>query len=647
MKISFLFCLLCIRLGSLQAQETTVKRDSLLQVIRSTNDDTNKVKTLLTLADLFENNEPEKAISYNRQAGSLSNRLGYEKGIMTSYRNLAYIYTLQSRYDSLLHFSKLVYEMAERKNDTYNMGVSLFNMGEAFKFLGDYEKCIDYTFRAIKILQGKGYHAIEAHLFSGLQSTYYKLKQYDRSIEYGLKGIELARQNKNENILMVLLENMGHCYTDIKQYTKAEQLFDEAIDLAHKNQNKFTEIICYEGKVDIALNEKRYSDIKKYADRTMQLSLETGDSSGICVSSHNLGLYHLLTKDYEKAYAEGLASLKIARENKFIEHEAKILHLLAAISAARSDISGSIEFSKLAGEINDKIFTDGVAKKDAQMRALYETAKKEDQIELQQAQLKQKSTLNYFLIVGVGALLIISLLGYRNYKHRQKLQQVKIEELETEKILTATAAVLKGEEQERSRLAKDLHDGLGGMLSGIKHSLSSMKENLIMTPDNAQAFERSIDMLNSSISEMRRVAHNMMPEMLVKYGLDTALKEFCNEITASGAAKVNYQAIGMDNANLDQMVSVAIYRIAQELVNNAVKHGKANDVLVQLHLHQQEKLLALTVEDDGLGFDVNSLNDSKGIGWKNIQSRVDLLKGTADVQSVPGSGTSVMIEINT
>jgi two-component system NarL family sensor kinase len=266
---------------------------------------------------------------------------------------------------------------------------------------------------------------------------------------------------------------------------------------------------------------------------------------------------------------------------------------------------------------------------------------------LQRAQLKQKSTLNYLLIAGAAALLLISLLSYGNYKHRQKLQQVKIDELETEKLLTATAAVLKGEEQERSRLAKDLHDGLGGMLSGIKHSLSSMKENLIMTPDNAQAFERSIDMLNSSISEMRRVAHNMMPEMLVKYGLDTALKEFCSEMKASGAVNINYQAIGMDNANIDQTVSVTIYRIAQELINNAIKHGKANDVLVQLHLHQQEKLLALTVEDDGIGFDVNSLKESKGIGWRNIQSRVNFLQGKSDVRSEPGNGTSIMIEINT
>ena len=144
-----------------------------------------------------------------------------------------------------------------------------------------------------------------------------------------------------------------------------------------------------------------------------------------------------------------------------------------------------------------------------------------------------------------SALLIISMLSYRNYKHKQKLQQQRITELETEKQLTATEAVLKGEEQERTRLAKDLHDGLGGMMSGIKYSLQTMKGNLIMTPENQQAFERSMDMLDSSINEMRRVAHNMMPEALVKFGLDTALKDLCNDINQSGALQVNYQSIGI------------------------------------------------------------------------------------------------------
>lgn len=173
-----------------------------------------------------------------------------------------------------------------------------------------------------------------------------------------------------------------------------------------------------------------------------------------------------------------------------------------------------------------------------------------------------------------------------------------------------------------------------------------MKENLIMTPDNAQAFERSIDMLDSSIKEMRRVAHNMMPEMLLKYGLDTALKEFCNEISRSGVMLITYQSAGLFNSALDQTTAVTIYRIVQELVSNALKHSTARNVLVQVHRLEQEKMLAITVEDDGNGFDTNLLNQFAGMGWKNIQNRVEFLKGRLDIQSSPGKGTSVLIELN-
>jgi two-component system, NarL family, sensor kinase len=223
------------------------------------------------------------------------------------------------------------------------------------------------------------------------------------------------------------------------------------------------------------------------------------------------------------------------------------------------------------------------------------------------------------------------------------LQQQRIAELETQQQLTATEAVLKGEEQERTRLAKDLHDGLGGMLSGIKYSFNNMKGNLVMTPDNAQAFERSMEMLDSSIKEMRRVAHNMMPEALVKFGLDTALKDFCNDINNSGALKVTYQSIGLDNAVIEQTTAITIYRIVQELINNTMKHAVAKTAIVQVT--KSNNLLSVTVEDDGKGFDTAILNQSKGIGWSNIQSRIEFLKGTLDVQSGKEKGTSVHIEL--
>ncbi len=180
----------------------------------------------------------------------------------------------------------------------------------------------------------------------------------------------------------------------------------------------------------------------------------------------------------------------------------------------------------------------------------------------------------------------------------------------------------------------------------VKFSLNNVKENLVMTPDNAHAFERSIDMLDSSIQEMRRVAHNMMPELLLKYGLDVALKEYCAEIERSGVMHTTYQSINMDKIAISQSAAVTIYRIVQELSNNAIKHTNATEILVQAHVSEQEKLLTITVEDNGKGFDPAILKQSLGMGWSNIQNRVEFLKGKIDVSSEKGKGTSVLIEVN-
>jgi signal transduction histidine kinase len=170
-----------------------------------------------------------------------------------------------------------------------------------------------------------------------------------------------------------------------------------------------------------------------------------------------------------------------------------------------------------------------------------------------------------------------------------------------------------------------------------------MKENLIMTPENHQAFERSIDMLDSSIKEMRRVAHNMMPESLIRFGLDPALKDFCTNITQSGALSITYQSINMENTKLSQTTSITIYRIVQELINNTIKHGMARTAIVQLTRNAEN--LAVTVEDDGVGFDTSILEKSRGAGWSNIQSRVEFLRGTLEVRSDQMHGTSVHIDL--
>jgi two-component system, NarL family, sensor kinase len=209
--------------------------------------------------------------------------------------------------------------------------------------------------------------------------------------------------------------------------------------------------------------------------------------------------------------------------------------------------------------------------------------------------------------------------------------------------LLATATVLKGQKEERSRLANDLNDGRGGVLSGVKYSFNNMKDNLIMTPENMLGFERGLHMLDSSISELRRVAHSMMPEVLMKFGLNTALKDFCTSINGSGVIKIVYQSYGIDDLKLEQATSVTIYRIVQELLNNVIKHAAATKAVVQVN--KEGNKLLITVEDDGKGFDTALLNQAKGIGWTNIKYRLDYLQGKLDVQSQAGKGTLVNVEV--
>ncbi len=335
--------------------------------------------------------------------------------------------------------------------------------------------------------------------------------------------------------------------------------------------------------------------------------------------------------------------MAIAEKDSITDPLLSLYTMLSSVKFLQQDIKAGDHYLIKWDKLNQSTKKKEMIEYSIDLEKKYETEAKVSKIKLQESQLRQKTTVNYVLIGSAAALLIISLLLFRNYRHKQKLQQQRINELETEKQLTATEAVLKGEEQERTRLAKDLHDGLGGMLSGIKYSFQTMKGNLVMTPENHQAFERSMDMLDSSIKEMRRVAHNMMPEALVKFGLDTALKDFCNDINQSGAFRVTYQSIGLEQATIGQTTAITIYRVVQELINNIMKHAAAKTAIVQVT--KTDGNIAITVEDDGKGFDTSILKSGRGIGWTNIQSRVEYLKGNLDVKSEPGKGVSVLIEL--
>jgi signal transduction histidine kinase len=244
---------------------------------------------------------------------------------------------------------------------------------------------------------------------------------------------------------------------------------------------------------------------------------------------------------------------------------------------------------------------------------------------------------------------VFGYLGYTNFRKGQQLaksqqayQKQKIIELEKDKQLLSIDAMLKGQEEERSRIAKDLHDGLGGLLSGTKLSFMNVKENLVLTPENGVLFDKSLSMLDNTIGDLRKVAQNLMPEALVKFGLHEAVRDFCDSIQSSTGIRVLYHEMG-EKRKLDNTAEVFAYRIIQELVNNAVKHAAASQVFVQLTINTDK--VRITVEDDGKGFDKNKIKQTKGAGMANIDYRVQYFNGEIDLVTSPGNGTSVNIEL--
>jgi len=620
-----------------------MNRDSLLQLLPAAKEDTAKVRLLIDIGNQYEWDDHETAGTYYLQAGDLSEKLGYKQGIIKFIANYSYLLNLKGQLDSSMILNKRAVKLATELGDKSQIGRSNANLGNVFLNLNKYDSAVYHYQIALKNFEALGDKVLVARLADLLQVTYMELRQHDKALVYGEQAIAGLRNANDPASLAAALSNAANVRERVNQHDTALAYLKEALKLARSINYKTNEKSILQNISNIYQNMLLVDSIKPYSEQAAALSRELGTPEGEAIAYRGLANYYVFKNDLNTAHHYISRSLDITKKSGFRKEHASSLKTLGAVLLAMHRYEESYRADTEAEVLADSLMGEEMRNRTLFLEKQFETEKKEAQIALQQAQLKQKNILNYILLGGAAALAIILLLGYRNYKHRQSLQQARIDELETEKQLTATEAILKGEEQERTRLAKDLHDGLGGMLSGIKFSFQNMKENLILTPDNAQAFERSLDMLDSSIREMRRVAHNMMPEMLVRYGLDVALQEFCNEVDRSGAIHTRYQSIGMEHADIEQTTAVTVYRIVQELVNNTIKHAAASQALVQLQL--SGKLLSVTVEDNGKGFDTGLLQKAQGIGWSNIRNRVDFLKGKIDVDSAPGKGTSVLIEI--
>ena len=659
MKRAILFITLMGTAYAVLGQATWLaRRDSLLRALSRQKEDTNKVWTLMWLGVGYIDNQPDSALYYAKAMGGLSAKLHFPLGSATGLSVQAVIASNHDKSDEAIALDLEAIEIVKKTGRLRTLANFYNNTAIAYGNKGDMESALTLYLEAAAIYEQLADSSSTAFIYSNIASVYTSLQEYEKCYNYALKGISLCRSLHQTHGLGAGMVNLASALICLKRYDTALIVMNQTLGLARAMDDKNEEMTTLTNMNFAYEAMGQYNLIPPNAETQMSLAKSMGSQFGFCYGLLGMTSYWVHERNYAKARTCAHQAIDLSGKNALTPVLRDSYKEAAGVELAAGDLQRYHYFDDLRDSLDNVLLSDKILKNTQELDAKYSLNQKQTQIDalnkqqrIEQLTLRQRRTLNWVMAGAVAMILLIVLLYLMNDRQKKKflqadalLQQKRIDELEKEKQLLATQAALQGQVEERTRLAKDLHDGLGSMLSGAKYSFAHTREMLTTSTDQAAAFEKSMGMLDTSIRELRRVAHNMMPEALAKFGLDTALRDFCNSIDQSGDIRLTYQSFDIDEASIPKTTASAVYRIVQELVNNIIRHAEATTALVQLVRNKGS--LSITVEDNGKGFDKDILQKSSGIGYLNLQNRIAYLNGTIDIQTAEGKGTSVNIELS-
>lgn len=370
--------------------------------------------------------------------------------------------------------------------------------------------------------------------------------------------------------------------------------------------------------------------------------------SGYLVTMSRLGV--LLSK--EGRIKEGADTLKRALQYASNSFPARmtLYYKLYENRLAANDFPGALNYLGRYYEARDSINTEKAAAHIRELQVQYDTKDKELALVQEQKLSQQRQTQRNYVIAASLVILLISGMGIFLFWNRARMQRKiaaqndaihiqKIQQLEQDKKILAMSSMIEGQEAERKRIAQDLHDGLGGLLSSVKAQLN-MIQHQVEKLESSNLYARANALIDTASGELRRIAYNMMPTSLSRLGLQAALEDLSASLQQEHSLKVSLQIIGLHD-RLGETAEIMVYRMIQELCNNIVKHAGASKVLIQLN-HVDDEVF-IVVEDNGRGIEQAAQANANGIGMKSIESRVKFLNGTLDISTSPGKGTCVTI----
>ena len=622
--------------------------DSLKQVLIGTPEDTLKVNRLILLSKLQYHPENTQK-DFSLQALSLAEKLNYKKGIVLATNEAGSVYQTNKDYQTAINYYKKAISLSETygfNSEETDIYPALLNL---YFYLGDYPNAMESISKEMTIAEKTNDKKRIAHCNNILGYIYFKQENLVAAEKFYGLYLNNAKDLKDSLMLAHALGEVSDVYTHEKKYKQSiDALFttisicddlmgnsakqnSESINaLLHHYKSKAFYRLGVNYKLTGKLPEALHYALEaiKYASRVSPPKYE------LARYYINAGDVYKEQKDFKKAIEHLVFGYNLSHEIQHRENTRDAAEILSQTYASLQQYDSAFFFYRIYTGLKDSIVNNETKMKIAGIQGQYDVAKKDKEIARQQQ-------IRNILIGSFVFLLIVLLLLYNSYRLKQKNKYQQELNRQQNELFNA---IVNTQDQERKRIAQDIHDSLGSVLSAAKLKLSSLEESKkILSPDQLEKYQASLDLLDEASTELRNISHNIMPATLSKLGLEAALQSLIDKIAVHSKMQINFTAHGFEG-RIEESTEMSIYRIILELLNNIVKHAAAEKVTIQIIKYPA--YINLMIEDDGRGFDYHkAFEEKKGIGLGNILSRVEYLNGTVEIDSAAGKGTTVIIEI--
>jgi len=631
---------------------TQTAADSLLRAFGYPAGDTAAVLALYDAAYELEPTHPQTALAIYQKGAAWSKTIGFDNGAGKAHNYAGIVWFSMGQIDSALANAQQSLPYFEKAGNPRSRAASLNNIGNCYNVWNNAPEAIRFYQEANALYESLGEPGNAITNLNNIGVLLTRHRNYEQAERYLKDALERAQKANFAPGLADANINLGVLEESRRDYGKAIVYFQNAAK-HYRQLGQINHLANTHSNIGWGYNLLGDYDRALTELNTAQKLLENLHLPRERVNlAANFSAVYNNRGDYRLARQLATDALPAAEAVGDLNLQKRLLENLALGGERLGDFAGAAAHYRQLMEVERQMFD---SEKNSQLLALerqYETAKKERQILAQQLQIQQKNTQNRMMLLLIIALLVAgtavvlwlrSRLRYnqRIAAQQAEIQEQRIREMQQEQKLLALDAMLNGQEEERKRVAKDLHDGLGGLLTTIKLHFNVIQEQ-VRQLEELKAYQRAGEMIDDACDEVRRISHNMMPSALARFGLVAALEDLAETLRATQQLDISIQAANWHNRP-DETRETMLFRILQELIHNAVKHAEASKIMV--HLDNDDQQLSLRVEDNGRGFDPEQAQKTDGLGLKSVESRVHYLGGTLQFDSAQGRGTVVMVRL--